>query len=97
MDVYYYELGDWEFNLKIKFMGTFRLWLNAIGRIIRYIAGGLWMFIKGVWYVLITLAVWLMFEMVIRIFIVTGAIDVWPYGSIFGVVGVLPELIEGFM
>lgn len=28
-------------------MGTFRLWLNAIGRIIRYIAGGLWMFIKG--------------------------------------------------
>lgn len=47
MDVYYYELGDWEFNLKIKFMGTFRLWLNAIGRIIRYIAGGLWMFIKG--------------------------------------------------
>jgi len=97
MDVYYYELGDWEFNLKIKFMGTFRLWLNAIGRIIRYIAGGLWMFIKGAWYVLITLAVWLMFEMVIRIFIVTGAIDVWPYGSIFGVVGVLPVLIEGFM
>lgn len=55
------------------------------------------MFIKGVWYVLITLAVWLILEMVIRIFIVTGAIDVWPYGSIFGVVGVLPELIEGFM
>lgn len=97
MDVYYYELGDWEFNLKIKFMGTFRLWLNAIGRIIRYIAGGLWMFIKGAWYVLITLAVWLMFEMVIRIFIVTEAFDVWPYGSIFGVVGVLSELIEGFM
>ena len=78
-------------------MGTFRLWLNAIGRIIRYIAGGLWMFIKGAWYVLITLAVWLMFEMVIRIFIVTEAFDVWPYGSIFGVVGVLSELIEGFM
>ena len=55
------------------------------------------MFIKGAWYVLITLAVWLMFEMVIRIFIVTEAFDVWPYGSIFGVVGVLSELIEGFM
>lgn len=42
MDVYYYELGEGgEFNLKIKFMGTFRLWLNAIGRIIRYIAGGI--------------------------------------------------------